>query len=59
MSGMFNQQAFNQDMGNWNTSVTNMGGMFRSAAFNQDIGSWDSNVTIWEGCLMEVIKDII
>jgi surface protein len=41
--------AFNQDIGNWNTSqVTNMASMFRSDAlprnaFNQDIGSWDTS----------------
>ena len=36
--------AFNQDIGNWNTSsVNNMGGMFdRASVFNQDIGNWDT-----------------
>jgi surface protein len=41
-------KAFNQDIGNWNTSkVTHMKAMFYQAdAFNQDIGSWDvSKVT--------------
>ena len=45
--------AFNQDIGNWNTSnVRDMGSMFagryqaRTSKFNQDIGSWNtSNVT--------------
>ena len=40
--------AFNQPIGNWNTSkVTNMVNMFISArGFNQPIGNWDvSSVT--------------
>ena len=47
--GMFDgSSAFNQPIGNWNTSnVTTMSYMFSGAtAFNQDISSWDtSNVT--------------
>jgi surface protein len=41
-SGTF---AFNQKIGNWNTSkVTDMGQMFFVArAFNQNIGSWDTS----------------
>ena len=38
--------AFNQDIGNWDTSnVFHMSYMFRGAnnAFNQDIGNWDTS----------------
>ena len=49
MAGIFNNvQAFNKDIGSWDTSnVTTMFYMFKEAkAFNQNIGNWDvSNVT--------------
>jgi surface protein len=48
MDGMFDRaNAFNQPIGNWNTSnVINMHGTFGALNFNQPIGNWDvSNVT--------------
>ena len=42
-------RSFNEDIGDWNTSlVTNMGQMFNGAsAFNQPIGDWNtSSVTV-------------
>ena len=49
MSNLFyNQNTFNQNIGNWDVSnVTNMMVMFHTAtSFNQDVGNWDvGNVT--------------
>ena len=51
-SGMFYEaKAFNQYIGNWNTSnVTNMSYMFsgysKLTAFNQDINNWDTSSVI-------------
>src|SRR5210317_2373910 len=50
--------AFNQDVGNWDTSnVVNMNGLFSGAsAFNQDIGNWDtSNVVEFTNMFREAI----
>lgn len=50
--------AFNQNIGNWNTSsVTNMSGMFFNAdSFNGNISDWDtSNVTEMEGMFSDAI----
>ena len=37
--------AFNENLGNWNTSaVTNMSGMFANArVFNRNIGNWNTS----------------
>ena len=44
---MFKELAFNQPIGNWNTSsIVAMGEMFGgSTSFNQPIGNWDTSVT--------------
>ena len=53
MNSVFSSaNAFNQDIGSWNTAqVTDMAYMFASAsAFNQDIGSWNTaQVTAMHG----------
>jgi surface protein len=42
MSGLFQDRAFNQPIGNWDVSkVTNMGGLFWNSTFNQIIDKWD------------------
>ena len=48
MSDMFyNEPAFNEDIGAWDTSnVTDMSTMFSNTAFNQDIGAWDTSKVI-------------
>jgi len=59
MSFLFeNARAFNQPIGNWDTSnVTNMWWMFAgAAAFNQPIGDWNtSSVTDMEGMFANAI----
>ena len=56
IDGMFSVlDAFNQDVGGWDTSrVTSLNGIFsEAAAFNQDVGGWDKSqaTTLYWGVL--------
>ena len=62
MNQMFyDATAFNQPVGNWNTSVvTNMSGMFWGAnTFNKNIGGWDvKNVIKMVKCFLMPLPSI-
>ena len=57
---MFEQtNAFNQDMGDWNTSsMINIGDMFRDSAFNQSINKWDGPFTSMSNMFLGIICPI-